>query len=322
MDMKNDMLLTNLMNAIKEKLPGKKNLATLLSELLCIGREAAYRRLRGEVPFSFGEVAAIADKLDLSLDMIVGKSRQDTIPFYYTALSFADVSDKNYELFRKNITTYARGRHDPNSELGIAINMLPLTFLTKYPYLMRLRCYKWTYQHEGRENMVPYKDMLFPERFARLGEDYSRAVEGIQTTYIILDPMVFNYLVSDITYFVDVGLILPVEVESIKQELFQLLDDMERMAANARYDSGNPLYLYISNTNFESTYSYTLYEYGSVSCLSIFTLNVLTSVDATMLRMITEWIHALKRLSTLISEAGEMPRRQFFKKQRELIAQL
>jgi hypothetical protein len=310
------------MQAIKEKLPEGKNLATLLTELLCIGREAAYRRLRGEVPFSFGEVSVIADKMDLSLDMIVGKSREDTIPFYYTALSFSDPSDKNYELFRKNITTYARGRHDPNSELGIAINMIPLTFMTKYAYLMRLRCYKWMYQHEGRENVVPYKEMLFPERFARLGEDYSKAVEGIQTTYIILDPMIFNYLVNDITYFVDVGLILPVEIEHIKDELFHLLDDMERVATNARYDSGNPLYLYISNTNFESTYSYTLYEYGSVSCLSIFTLNVLTSVDDSMLHMVKEWIQSLKRLSTLISEAGEMPRRQFFKKQRELIAKL
>jgi hypothetical protein len=310
------------MHAVKGKIPEGKNLAMMLSELLCIGREAAYRRIRGEVPFSFGEVSVIADKLDLSLDMIVGKSREDTIPFYYTALSFADTSDKNYEMFRNIITTYDRGRLDPHSELGIAINMLPLTFLTKYAYLMRLRSYKWTYQHEGRENTMPFREMPFPERFARLGEYYSKAVEGIQTTSIILDPMVFNYLISDINYFVNVGLILPEELERLKEELFQLLDDLERMAANARYDSGNPLFLYISNTNFESTYSYTLYEYGSVCCLSIFTLNVLSSVDESMVRMIKEWIHSLKRLSTLISEAGEMPRRQFFRKQRDLIAQL
>jgi hypothetical protein len=320
--MKNDTLLANLLQAIKDKLPGNANLANLLSEHLCIGREAAYRRVRGDVPFSFGEAATIAANLNLSLDTVIGKSRDDIIPFYYTALSFSDLSDKNYELFKKNINVYNRGRHDPNSELAIAINMIPLTFLTKYIHLMRLRCYKWTYQHEGRENMVPYAALPFPERFFRLGDDYSRAVEGMHDTYIIMDPMIFNYLVSDINYFVDVGLILPAETEHIKNELLLLLDDMERVAANGRYDSGNRLNLYISNTNFESTYSYTMYEHGSVCCLSIFTLNVLTSVDPTMLNMIKEWIQSLKRLSTLISEAGEMPRRQFFRKQRELVASL
>jgi hypothetical protein len=320
--MKNDVLLNNLMQAIKRKLPEGKNLAALLSESLCIGREAAYRRIRGEVPFSFGEAAALAAKLEVSLDVIVGESRKDTIPFYYTALSFSDTSDRNYELFKKNITTYDRSRHDPNSELGIAINMLPLTFLTKYPSLMRLRCYKWRYQHEGRENVIPFGEIPFPERFFALGKDYSAAVESIRTTYIILDPMIFSYLVSDINYFSDVGLILPEDVKRVKAELFLLVDDMERMAVNGRYDSGNRLYLYISNTNFESTYSYTVYEHGSVSCLSIFTLNVLSSADMTMFSMIREWVQSLKRLSILISETGEMSRRQFFRKQRELIERL
>ncbi|MDR2131334.1 MAG: hypothetical protein LBP56_09275 [Odoribacteraceae bacterium] len=320
--MKNDVLLDNLMIAIKEQLPEGKNLAATLADFLCIGREAAYRRLRGEVPFTFGEVTTIADKLNISLDAIVGKSREDTIPFYYTALSFADASDRNYELFKRDIEAYERSQQDPHSELGMAINMIPLTFVTKYSHLMRLRCYKWAYQHEGRENMIPYEKMILPDRFVRLGEAYSKAVEGIRATYIILDPMVFNYLISDITYFSDVGLILPGEVTRIKEELLLLLDDLERAAVNGRYDSGNALYLYISNTNFESTYSYTVYEHGSVSCLSIFTLNVLTSSDETMFCMVKEWVHSLKRLSTLISEAGEMPRRLFFRKQRELVHQL
>ena len=320
--MTNDVLLDNLTLAIKEQFPARKNLAAMLSDFLCIGREAAYRRLRGEVPFTFDEVATIADKLNLSIDMIVGKSRADTIPFYYNPLSYADASDKNYELFKRNIELYARVKHDPCSEIGIAINMLPMTFITRYTYLTRLRCYKWMYQHEGRESMIPYEKLVIPERFTRLGEEYSKAVESVSTTCIILDPMVFNYLMSDIHYFAEVGLILPDEVAGIKKELLLLLDDMERVATNGRYDSGNTILFYISNTNFESTYSYTVYEHGSVSCLSIFTLNVLSSSDAAMFQMIREWVHSLKRLSTLISEAGEMPRKIFFRKQRELVARL
>ncbi|MDR0765647.1 MAG: hypothetical protein LBF09_01745 [Odoribacteraceae bacterium] len=320
--MKNDILLDHLTSAVREQLPAGRNLATTLSELLCIGREAAYRRLRGEVPFTFSEAVTIAEKMNISLDTVACNSREDTIPFFYTALSFSDTSDKNYELFKRNIIAYERAQHDPDSELGIAMNMIPLTFTAKHFHLTRLRCYKWTYQHEGRENMIPYKNLTLPDRFFLLGERYARAVEGMKTTCIILDPMIFRYLFNDIRYFADAGLLLPDEKEKIREELFLLLDEMERAAMNGRYDSGNPLHLYISNTNFESTYSYTVYKHGSVSCLSIFTLNVLASVDPVMFSMIREWILSLKRLSTLISEAGEMPRRIFFKEQRELIGQL
>ena len=45
-------LNTSLIEAVKEKLPLKENLANLLIDTLYIGKEAIYRRLRGEVPFT------------------------------------------------------------------------------------------------------------------------------------------------------------------------------------------------------------------------------------------------------------------------------
>lgn len=43
-------LNTGLVNAVREKLPSKDNLANALMDILYIGKEAIYRRLRGEVP--------------------------------------------------------------------------------------------------------------------------------------------------------------------------------------------------------------------------------------------------------------------------------
>ena len=48
------------MEAVKEKLPLKENLANLLIDTLYIGKEAIYRRLRGEVPFTLEEAALIS----------------------------------------------------------------------------------------------------------------------------------------------------------------------------------------------------------------------------------------------------------------------
>lgn len=44
-------LNTNLIEAAKEKFPAKGQLANILMDTLYMGKEAIYRRLRGEVPF-------------------------------------------------------------------------------------------------------------------------------------------------------------------------------------------------------------------------------------------------------------------------------
>jgi len=51
---------TNLIEAMKEKLPLKGKLADMLMD---IGKEAVYRRLRGEVPFTLQEAALVSRKL-------------------------------------------------------------------------------------------------------------------------------------------------------------------------------------------------------------------------------------------------------------------
>ena len=53
----------NLIEAMKEKLPLKGQLADMLMDTLYIGKEAVYRRLRGEVPFTLQESALISRKL-------------------------------------------------------------------------------------------------------------------------------------------------------------------------------------------------------------------------------------------------------------------
>lgn len=70
-----------LIEAIREKLPSNSNMANALMDILFIGREAIYRRLRGEVPFTLTEAAIISRKLGLSLDNMVGTSFKENAVF-------------------------------------------------------------------------------------------------------------------------------------------------------------------------------------------------------------------------------------------------
>lgn len=68
---------TDLIDAMKIYLPKGNNLANALMDILYLGKEATYRRLRGEVPFTFAEVATISQHMGISLDKIVGADLND-----------------------------------------------------------------------------------------------------------------------------------------------------------------------------------------------------------------------------------------------------
>ena len=65
---------TALIQAIHAHTPQDATPASVLMDILNIGREAAYRRLRGEVRFTFGEASALSAHLRFSLDGVMGSS--------------------------------------------------------------------------------------------------------------------------------------------------------------------------------------------------------------------------------------------------------
>ena len=65
-------VVNELISTMREVTPKEGNLANVLMDILCMSKEAIYRRLRGEVAFTFSEVAIIAGELGISLDKIIG----------------------------------------------------------------------------------------------------------------------------------------------------------------------------------------------------------------------------------------------------------
>ena len=109
------------------------------------------------------------------------------------------------------------------------------------------------------------------------------------------------------------------DIDVMKQELHRLLDEMEQIAARGEYPNGNKAYMYLSNINFEATY--TFLEKGSFQlCMfRLYAINYMDSQHPEVCRAQKEWIQSLKRYSTLISQSGEIQRMIFFTKQREIV---
>jgi hypothetical protein len=65
-------------NHLLESIPDNVKKVSYVRNLLGIGREAAYRRLRGEIPFTAGELLTIAVNLNESIDDVLNIRHKET----------------------------------------------------------------------------------------------------------------------------------------------------------------------------------------------------------------------------------------------------
>ena len=312
-------LNTGLVNAVKEKLPSKDNLANALMDILYIGKEAIYRRLRGEVPFTLTEAAIISRKLGISLDKMIGVSFRDNAVFDMNIVSSEKPFEAYYSILEKQVDLFRSVKEDETSEIGTSSNIIPQTLSLKYNMLSKFRLFKWMYQNENIK-CKHFEEMEIPQKMVEKQKEYSDLVSHIHSVDYIWDNMIFSHLVNDIQYFCSIHLITDEDKDMLKEELFLLIDEMEELSARGKSKAGNDVKIYISNINFEATYSYLDTSSTQLSLIRIYSINSITTQDQEMFRGLKEWIQSLKKFSTLISESGEMQRIQFFKQQREIVS--
>ena len=109
--MKNS-IVTELINEMRERIAPKETLANFLTNTLCMGKEAVYRRLRGEVAFTFDEVALISHKLGISIDQIVGNHLSNRATFDLNLQNSPDPIDSYYEILERYLRIFNYVKND------------------------------------------------------------------------------------------------------------------------------------------------------------------------------------------------------------------
>ncbi|WP_029902922.1 hypothetical protein [Prevotella sp. 10(H)] len=317
--MKIETIHDNLLNAIRSKMPQNANIASFLMEVLCIGKEAVYRRLRSEVPFTMEEATTICKTLGISFDALTNIDIPQNRPFQLRLTEFINPDEVDYVMMERFNEILYESRVDENREVGISANILPQIVFLNYDYLTKFYLFKWLYQWNGATHIKSLDDVKISPRLDSIHKRYVEESMYISYTYYIWDNLIFHYLVNEIKYFASIRFISTEDVLALKEDLLKLVEDMEVLAMKGAFETGAKLQFYLSSINLESTYSYLQMQNYNISHIKVFTLGSVYSFDPGTFERMKNRIQSLKRLSTLISESGEMQRVQFFKKQRELI---
>lgn len=311
-----------IIEIIRESIPRGANLANELMDVLSLGKESVYRRLRGEVAFSLDETARLAEKYSFSVDHILNyKSKSKA--FYNLDLLDPHTPIEDYsERLTTFIQFFKQMRRQPDSKVRYALNTLPYVFYLNFENLARFKYFKWLHQSGESSSNMTYSDLIIPQDVLELQHTFVCESKHIAETTIILDRNVFSSMRYDVEYFHKLHLISQDDLQTIKREMLELLDDLEKMAEDGRFKEGSKVALYISNVDLEASYSHFEYADNQYAHLRLYGISGVDSQNAQICNKQRDWIDSLKRYSTLISESGQVQRYDYLIQQRETIERM
>lgn len=309
-----------IVSVIKSSMPLDANMIQELMDLLPIGREAVYRRLRGEVPFTFEEVAKVSLKMGFSLDAIIGVKNHERAVFDLNMLDVDDLNEDYCRRVNEYVEFFRKIRNQKNVRARFAFSTLPYAFYLPFPNLSKFRLYRWFYQVNKSQFSIPFSEMKMSEEALEAQRAFITESRSIQRAAFILDREIFNAVIKDINYFFKLNLITFDEIELLKKDLYDLVAELEALAISGTYKTGTRVALYLANVDLEASHSHVESETIGYSHLRVLAINSLNSYNPKISEIQKQWIDSLKRCSTLITQSGEVDRFAFFRKQRVAIS--
>lgn len=322
--MNEKLIQGNVLEAIKKKVPDKVTLATMLADLLCMEKGAVYRRLRGEVSFTFFEITLISNALGISIDNIISSTLSiQSRPFQLQLVNYYNPADPDYMMTQQYLDILREGKDDPRSELIDCTNILPPVLYGGYKGIEKFHLFKWMYQSGNTNTFNRFKCAEYTDRMRKMIRENLFLTKQIKTSIYIFDPFVFQYIVNDINYFSNIDMIEADDRLQLKEELLCFINDLEQLAVRGAYkDTGNAVSLYVGSVNFNLSYWCVDINGHHISLMKAFVLNNFSSPDEQSYSILKTRISALLRSSTMISVSGEKQRKLFFDEQRTIIKTL
>ncbi|MCC8153378.1 MAG: hypothetical protein LIP01_03675 [Tannerellaceae bacterium] len=318
--MKKDIANINLKTAISKKIPNKTQLVNFLTEILQIEKEAIYRRLRGEVAFTFSEVAIIAEQLGVSLDELIGLKSEKRKSLKLQLVDFTQPQEIDYQMIENYCHILEAFNQTGSFTIYETWDAIPFPLCYKFSGLTRFYLFKWAFQVNNDLTTTRFKEIQVEERFLKSAKSNLDLFLTASQTQLILADNIFENLIKDLQFFRNVHLVSIEDIQLLIHEMEECLSYLEELAYRGTYpETGKKVLLYISEIVMQTPYTLLEANGNYISILRALDLSGASTTDEDTYYYIKNWFSALKRLSTHISISGEKDRIRYFEKQRNIL---
>jgi hypothetical protein len=310
---KNKILATRVVSSIPKHLKA----VVFIMETLQLSKESVYRRIRGEVAFTFDEVITLASALGISVDEIVGKNMTNSAVFSITDQTTSTPQVAFETMLSSYIDTMTQNSQAASRDGVVSVNRLMPLFHTHNKALFRFFYYRWMHQMQNTPINFRYSDAKVPDSVLALCDKVSEMRARQTNSTIIAHENLYINTFQEIEYFYKRNLISSEDMEEIKDDLREVIDQMEALAARGITRNGANVSLFLSE--FEIDFisilvnrDNTLYSYFWIGFA-----NMMSTRNPALCANHKLWLDSIKKYATSITCSNQMLQAKFFNKQRK-----
>ncbi|GHS97650.1 hypothetical protein FACS189421_04820 [Bacteroidia bacterium] len=310
-----------LIDHLLDHIPKSIKASSFLMDLLGLGRESIYRRIRGEIPFTADEIIKIAAALHVSIDEVIDSNNKGQDKVSYDLSLIEPVAYP--QIFQSSLEQiYTRLLSRRPKEMVLAVNSFHSAFLTGFDALFKFSYYQWLCQNSDVQTTQSFSGLPVSPELEKLKEQIHTGFQETDRTEMVLDANVFSNLIKEIEYFHQKKLINDEEKALLKEEMSGLVASCERMAKTG-LAGANRLTLFLS-VYLPVTSNIGVMHWDDM-CQSVFRLDTIPHLIISqphICNLQQTGIDFLKRQSICITQSNEIMQSEFFEIQRQNVDSL
>lgn len=317
-------MLENFIKSLENRIPNKHELISVVSDTLRIERDSASRRLNSKVQFTVRELGLLASKLRISVDGLINEADDNiiNIPLRLNkprSLTSMGALANNIELFGQLYEDIG----DNPIETGYIFDSIPMEFYMPYTHLEKFMYYMWMHYSVKAEEIRSFGSWELPERIFESTRNLKKHYPLYDSIFYVWDNSVIWNLANDLMYFYNIRLLTAAEVQLVRQDIYDMLSDLEEAAQGIKKDymPSDKVDIYVSSIHFGITLKYNISPTVHWAYFKTFFTEAVFSDDESVRKM-HEWMISMRNVSTLVSGSGEKERRGFFDTQRRIIGEV
>jgi len=318
--MKQRTLQDFLFESILSKFPNRSHAVEAISEMFGLGKDAIYRRLRGDSLLTPQEIGNLAQAFNISLDAHIFENNNTVFfrysPFTKPVKEFSDYLGQihgDLEIVSKL----------PNPRILYVSAEIPFLHLCLIPEIIAFKLYVWGRALWGfkylQERQFDFDLISYP--VIKMTEDLSKLYRNIPTIEL-WNNNITDFTLSQIEYHVMTGGFRdPNDALVLCDRISELMDHMRALATHGRkslvgakpedslgasFDLYHNEMIYANNTIIVST------DKGKAVYTSFGNPNFLKSTDLKMCDYTEDWFLGLTQKSVPMSGHAEKNRSWFF----------
>jgi len=312
-----------LFDLIQEVLPANLVMVDVISDLLNVSTDAAYRRIRGAKSIDFEEAVLLGNHFKIPLDSFVKASHKDQIRCHYAPFDLKNL--QNQMTYLQNLLNDIDDiRSAEDGEMIISAANLPEFNYFSYKELTLFVLFLWSCSLFGFTGN--FEKFTTTVDFNKLLDYYEKIVKSYQMvpSTEIWTTDTIDRLLTLLNHHYEMGHFsdekFPLLLCEQTLDLINTLQNWAEKGSKGPHDT--PYKFYVSEIDINNSFVMLKKEDTKKCLLKLFTINGLNTTDERFCQEVENWLDNTEQRATLISGASEKERHRFFNSLKQKVKML